>query len=102
MPLADLAASFEAVVADVLVERSLRCARDHGLQRLVMVGGVAANRRLRLRMQQRPRLLVSIARWPTAPKRRHDRSRCAGASVQATAVQFSGDRGFSPLATAAR
>ena len=31
LPLADLAASFEQVVADVLVERSLRCARDQDL-----------------------------------------------------------------------
>ena len=47
LPLADLAASFEQVVAEVLVERSCRCARDQGLGTLVLVGGVAANRRLR-------------------------------------------------------
>ena len=52
-PLADLAASFEQVVADVLVDRSLRCCREHGLNTLVMVGGVAANRRLRSLMEQR-------------------------------------------------
>ena len=51
LPICDLAASFEHVVVEVLVERSLRCARDHGLPELVMVGGVAANRRLRQRMQ---------------------------------------------------
>ncbi|QNI93776.1 N6-L-threonylcarbamoyladenine synthase [Synechococcus sp. A15-127] len=67
LPLADLAASFEAVVADVLVERSLRCARDHGLQRLVMVGGVAANRRLRLKMQERAKAVgVSVSIAPLA------------------------------------
>ena len=53
LPLADVAASFEQVVADVLVERTTRCARDQGLQTLVMVGGVAANRRLRQRLEQR-------------------------------------------------
>jgi N6-L-threonylcarbamoyladenine synthase len=47
LPLADLAASFQAVVGDVLVERSLRCAEEEGLDTLVVVGGVAANRRLR-------------------------------------------------------
>jgi len=47
LPLADLAASFEQVVAEVLVERSCRCALDVGLDTLVLVGGVAANRRLR-------------------------------------------------------
>jgi N6-L-threonylcarbamoyladenine synthase len=52
LPLADLAASFEQVVAEVLVERSLRCARDQGLDRLVLVGGVAANRRLRRRLAE--------------------------------------------------
>ncbi len=50
---ADLAASFEQVVADVLVERSLRCCRDAGLHQLVLVGGVAANLRLRRQMSER-------------------------------------------------
>ena len=53
LPIADLAASFEQVVTDVLVERSLRCAQDHGISQLVMVGGVAANRRLRHTMLER-------------------------------------------------
>ena len=53
LPTADLAASFEQVVVDVLVERSLRCATDHGLEELVMVGGVAANHRLRRTLQLR-------------------------------------------------
>ena len=52
-PLADVAASFEQVVADVLVERTTRCVRDQGLTTLVMVGGVAANQRLRACMQKR-------------------------------------------------
>jgi N6-L-threonylcarbamoyladenine synthase len=52
LPLADLAASFEEVVAEVLVERSLRCAEDEGLDTLVLVGGVAANERLRQRLQE--------------------------------------------------
>ena len=55
LPLADLAASFEQVVAEVLVERSCRCARDQGLETLVLVGGVAANRRLRALLEQRCR-----------------------------------------------
>ena len=57
LPLADLAASFEQVVAEVLVERSLRCARDQGLDQLVMVGGVAANRRLRSLMTEQAEAL---------------------------------------------
>jgi N6-L-threonylcarbamoyladenine synthase len=53
LPLADLAASFEQVVAEVLVERSLRCALEEGLDTLVLVGGVAANRRLRALLAER-------------------------------------------------
>ena len=52
-PLADLAASFQQVVVDVLVDRSLRCCSDLKLSRLVMVGGVAANQRLRQCMHAR-------------------------------------------------
>ena len=50
LPIKDIAASFEDVVAEVLVERSLRCALDQGLTSLVLVGGVAANVRLRKMM----------------------------------------------------
>jgi len=50
LPSDDIAASFEHVVSEVLVERSLRCALDQGLNSLVLVGGVAANERLRKMM----------------------------------------------------
>ncbi len=53
LPVNDLAASFELAVADVLVERSLKCAIDHDLSSLVIVGGVAANSRLRELMQKK-------------------------------------------------
>jgi N6-L-threonylcarbamoyladenine synthase len=64
-PLADVAASFEQVVADVLVERTTRCARDQGLKTIVMVGGVAANHRLRDRLQERCQALQLD--WRVAP-----------------------------------
>ena len=67
LPLADLAASFEQVVAEVLVERALRCARDHDLDQLVMVGGVAANSRLRsLMTDQAQARQVSVTVAPLA------------------------------------
>ncbi|MGH0029712.1 MAG: tRNA (adenosine(37)-N6)-threonylcarbamoyltransferase complex transferase subunit TsaD [Myxococcota bacterium] len=44
---ADVAASFERAAVDVLVRRSLRAVRGEGLATLAVVGGVAANRRLR-------------------------------------------------------
>ncbi len=50
VPIDDIAASFEKVVAEVLVERSIDCALDHQLKNLVVVGGVAANKTLRKMM----------------------------------------------------
>ena len=65
LPLADLAASFEQVVAEVLVERSCRCAVDEGLDTLVLVGGVAANRRLRSLLERQA--AVAGLQWRVAP-----------------------------------
>ena len=50
IPIPDIAASFERVVAEVLVERSIKCANDYCLDDLVVVGGVAANNTLRKMM----------------------------------------------------
>ena len=50
VPIDDIAASFEKVVAEVLVERSIDCAVDHELKNLIVVGGVAANKTLRKMM----------------------------------------------------
>ena len=52
LPVADLAASFQHVVCKVLVQRSVRCAEDHGLGGLVVVGCVSANSELRSQLQQ--------------------------------------------------
>jgi len=52
LPVADLAASFEFTMATVLSSRSVRCALDQGLSQLVVVGGVAANRRLRQALER--------------------------------------------------
>ena len=50
LPVPDIAASFERVVAEVLVERTINCAIDYGLEDIVVVGGVAANNTLRKMM----------------------------------------------------
>ncbi len=47
---ADVAASFEAAATDVLVDKARRAAREQGLSSVAVVGGVAANRRLRARL----------------------------------------------------
>ena len=44
---ADIAASFQEAVVDVLVTKAVAAAQRHGIERLVIAGGVAANSRLR-------------------------------------------------------
>ncbi|MBL8346293.1 MAG: tRNA (adenosine(37)-N6)-threonylcarbamoyltransferase complex transferase subunit TsaD [Rubrivivax sp.] len=44
---ADLAASTQAAIVEVLVAKTLRSLKDSGLKRVVVAGGVGANRRLR-------------------------------------------------------
>ncbi|MFD1466432.1 tRNA (adenosine(37)-N6)-threonylcarbamoyltransferase complex transferase subunit TsaD [Lapidilactobacillus mulanensis] len=47
---ADLAASFQASVCDVLVEKTLHALAEHPVKQLVVAGGVAANQGLRERL----------------------------------------------------
>jgi N6-L-threonylcarbamoyladenine synthase len=63
---ADLAASFEAAATDVLVAKTLRALRREGLARLAVVGGVAANRRLRQRMAEVARREGFLVVFPPA------------------------------------
>ena len=53
VPVADVAASFQEAVADVLTAKAVRAALDHGVGHLVIGGGVAANSRLRALAEQR-------------------------------------------------
>jgi len=48
--LADVAASFQEAIVDVQVEKSLAAAASQGIETMVIAGGVAANSRLRERM----------------------------------------------------
>jgi len=52
---ADLAASFESAAVDVLVARARRALGEQGLSRLAVVGGVAANARLRAELAEAAR-----------------------------------------------
>lgn len=47
---ADLAASTEAAIVEVLLKKSLSALQDTGLERLVVAGGVGANRHLRAQL----------------------------------------------------
>lgn len=48
----DIAASFEAAIVEVLVKKSLLAIKQTGISRLVVAGGVGANRRLRAELNQ--------------------------------------------------
>ena len=47
VPVADVAASFQEAVVDVLTAKAVRACREAGIEHLVLGGGVAANSRLR-------------------------------------------------------
>ena len=49
---ADVAAGFQEAAVDVLVAKTLRAAHRTGIRRVVVGGGVAANRRLRARLSE--------------------------------------------------
>ncbi|GJF06890.1 MULTISPECIES: tRNA (adenosine(37)-N6)-threonylcarbamoyltransferase complex transferase subunit TsaD [Pseudonocardia] len=53
VPVADVAASFQEAVVDVLTAKAVRAAREHGMDVLCLGGGVAANSRLRALAQDR-------------------------------------------------
>ncbi len=49
---ADIAASFQKAVVDVLVEKSVAAVKAYGMNKLVIAGGVAANQTLRKSMEE--------------------------------------------------
>jgi N6-L-threonylcarbamoyladenine synthase len=51
--LEDIAASFQEAVVDMLVQPAIKAARATGVKRIVLSGGVAANSRLRAKMQEK-------------------------------------------------
>ena len=53
VPVADVAASFQEAVVDVLTRKAVLACREHGVDDLLVGGGVAANTRLRAMAQER-------------------------------------------------
>ena len=53
LPVADIAASFQAAITDVLVEKTKQAASEFGAKQILLAGGVAANKRLREQMVKR-------------------------------------------------
>jgi tRNA N6-adenosine threonylcarbamoyltransferase len=62
---ADVAASFEEAVCDVLVEETVRAARRERLDTVLVGGGVACNRRLRAALSERARAEGLCAIFPS-------------------------------------
>ena len=53
VPVADVCASFQEAVVDVLTAKAVRACRESGVEHLLLGGGVAANSRLRALAQER-------------------------------------------------
>lgn len=62
---ANVAASFQAAVVDVLVEKTIRAVRQTGVRNVVVAGGVAANKGLRTRLAERAREEDFHVHFPT-------------------------------------
>jgi N6-L-threonylcarbamoyladenine synthase len=60
LAVADLAASFQEAVVDVLATKTVETAREHGAQSIALAGGVAANLPLRARLRQLSEVPVLI------------------------------------------
>ena len=63
---ADVAASFQEAVVDVLISKSIAACKDSGIDNLVIAGGVAANSRLRELAKQRCEVAKIALRIPPA------------------------------------
>jgi len=64
VPLADVAASFQEAVCDVLVRKALDAAASEGIEDILIGGGVAANSRLRVMAEERASKLGIRVRVP--------------------------------------
>jgi N6-L-threonylcarbamoyladenine synthase len=61
---ADLAASTQAAIVDVLVAKTLRAMRDSGARRVVVAGGVGANLRLREALNAGAARIGALVHYP--------------------------------------
>jgi N6-L-threonylcarbamoyladenine synthase len=60
LPVADLAASFQATVVDTLFKKTIQAARDFQAKEILVAGGVSANRALREAFQSQNEFKVHI------------------------------------------
>jgi N6-L-threonylcarbamoyladenine synthase len=60
LPVADLAASFQAAVVDVLFQKTIQAAREYGVKEIIVGGGVSANKALREAFMEQKEFPVKI------------------------------------------
>lgn len=60
LPIADIAASFQQAVVDVLFKKTMQAAREYGVKEIVIAGGVSANRVLRQTFKSQTEFPVHI------------------------------------------
>lgn len=60
LPVQDMAASFQAAVVDVLVDKTLLAAKEFGAQEILVSGGVSANKSLREAFQNKSKYPIHI------------------------------------------
>lgn len=60
LPVADMAASFQAAVVDVLVTKTIKAVKEFSAKNIVVAGGVSANRALRHSIQVRATCPLNI------------------------------------------
>jgi N6-L-threonylcarbamoyladenine synthase len=60
IPTADLAASFQAAVVDVLFQKTIQAAREFNVQNIIIGGGVSANKPLREAFQSQNEFPINI------------------------------------------
>lgn len=64
---ADIAASFQEAVVDVLVEKTFLASRMYNARAILTGGGVAANSRLRQRLKDKSKEMTTPVYYPSAP-----------------------------------
>lgn len=64
LPVADLAASFQTAVVDVLVGKTLAAAKEHAVKEILIAGGVSANQALRDAFEEQATLPVRVPPLP--------------------------------------
>ena len=88
LPLADLAASFEQAIVDILAEKTARAALVHGARTVMIAGGVAANRHLRERLVEAMARAFDGAAGPVPPVRWPEFAYCTDNAAMVAGLGF--------------